>query len=537
MEDQNPDLNNLNNNEPIDLKENQEIKISNDILENIPESEKMPEIKPKYTKKYIPEYLQTINKQTLEYLFLQQKDGLESALKENVAFDSRVLNLENEIRILEEKLQNQEVLEAKNKKLEARVQKLEEENLRLASEQETIEQKCKNEKRTMKKECTDAVKNMEYKLHLIDDKYKEISRFDIYLSELEKNNRELTEKFREMDIICKNTSQQEYEKYQIKLDNIRKKILSTLDLAKVSIMQNSVDKVNNGNKIMMLQNSQLFMELNNQSTLVEKLLLDIRNKDTLIKKLKFDLKIHEDLEKLISTHNLNFKNMLKSLKPTRVTNPVLSELQAFEKQKELLFQNFKEKSNTFFKKPEVQIPDKHIFIPEKEEIDEKKKWKLDKTCRKGPQRISTVKSCTRFSRTNSGCFQIHPPFPLPEHIKKEKDKSLTLSEQIIGCKDNSEKLMNFLLKYQSSFEAVNKILKKKNESKSEDDHLIEVYIQDLLNIMKNTIYEKEEVKIFNLKGINNVQKFNPKKYENILMEDIHKVSRTKLSKFDIRNLI
>jgi len=553
------DDNNQNNNPiPIDEKINnidnlnqvmdgelinmeQEIKKAD---QSVHESEIVPEVNPKTFKRQIPKYLRDLNRQTLEFLFLEQKEAFGKVSAENITFCENIINLQTEIQNLESQLQGQEITDLKIKKLEDRLRALEGENLKLKSESETVEQRFKHERRELKKDCQKQVYDMKEKLNLVNDKYKEISRFEVYISELEKDNRALNEKFGEFEDICKNSAQQEYEKYQLKLDNIRKKILSTLDLAKITIMQNSVDKVNNGNKIMMLQNSQLFMELNNQSTLVEKLLLDLRNKEALIKKLRFDLQIHEDLKKLLSTHNLNFKNMLKKLKPEPINNPIISELEALEKQKELLYQNFKNKSQVFFKHPEVQIPDKHIMIPqENEDIEEKQKWKLDKNYRKSAiPKLTSVKSCTRFSRTSSGNFQVLQQFPDPNKDSKKVGDGISLSEQIIGCKDNPDKLLDILLRYQTAFETLNNFLyKNKDKESGEQTHnmqSIEGFLQEFLSLVKKIQYEREEIKIFNLKGINCTYKFNPKKYENKVKAEIFKTYNSqKLSKFDIRKLI
>ena len=172
--------------------------------------------------------------------------------------ESKLINIEAEINDLKKEnfiLKNNEV---QIQILDKQLQELTEKNHKLEKQLNRVSSDHYKEITELQLKKEMEVNSMKNYLSKINSRFDTIQLYEHYLQEMEKVNKELTEKVKILEDQIDKDKELARGNYQLKLDQVKHKSLDALEEMRKESHQTALDNNKKNVKIMMLQNKELF---------------------------------------------------------------------------------------------------------------------------------------------------------------------------------------------------------------------------------------------------------------------------------------
>jgi len=163
-----------------------------------------------------------------------------------------------------------------------------------------------------KTEYESKISNLVSKLDLLEHKNDIFMKYESYMKELEKYNRDLIENISELQNKYNNDMEEGKRSFNLNIDKVKKKMLNLINITKCHFKSMIHRQVEHNSKILLLQNTQLYEELAEQSHHLEELHIKLNEKDKQIIGLKLDLEIQKEVQVILSGNNKKITELIKS---------------------------------------------------------------------------------------------------------------------------------------------------------------------------------------------------------------------------------
>jgi len=223
-----------------------------------------------------------------------------------------------------------------------------------------------------KSEYETRISNLSSKLELLEHKNDVFMKYEIYMKELEKYNSDLSKNINVLQDKYDRDMETGKNNMHLKVDDVKKKMLNLINVTRSHFKKLIDDHVDYNSKILLLQNTQLFDELAEQSKHLEDLQVKLKEKEKQIIELKLDLDVQKEVQILLSGNNKKLTELIKNYFDQKNNDQESSKVQ---KETEINLSSLKSnneilntgKSNlldnkAMIKYPTLEIERKKVFI-------------------------------------------------------------------------------------------------------------------------------------------------------------------------------
>lgn len=175
------------------------------------------------------------------------------------------------------------------------------------------------------------ISNLVSKLDLLEHKNDVFMKYETYMNELETYNKDLIKTINDLNVKYEADMEQGKRTLGEKIEKVKKKMLNLINVTKANFRIMIDNQVEYNSKILLLQNTQLFDELAEQSKHLEELHKKLINKDKEIISLKLDLEVQKSVQNIFAGNNKKITEMVKSYFDEKEANNLKRKSHIFDK--------------------------------------------------------------------------------------------------------------------------------------------------------------------------------------------------------------